>query len=134
MTIAREQRYREMAGRGKYHKLYTHLSNLGTQEWNTSFNEIEAILGFELPASARLHRPWWGNQSNGNGHSQSLAWTLAGWETARVDMDAETLLLRRKHPEVVRKLSLDEWWPPHPTARWPEGMSLRREDMYEDRV
>ena len=85
MTIAREQRYREMAGRGKYHKLYTPLSNLGTQEWNTSFNEIEAILGFELPASARLHRPWWGNQSNGNGHSQSLAWTLAGWETAHVN-------------------------------------------------
>ena len=134
MTIAREQRYREMAGRGKYHKLYTHLSNLGTQEWNTSFNEIEAILGFELPASARLHRPWWGNQSNGNGHSQSLAWTLAGWETAHVNMDAETLLLRRKHPEVVRKLSLDEWWPPHPTARLAEGVSLRREDMYEDRV
>ena len=134
MTIAREQRYREMAGRGKYHKLYTHLSNLGMQEWNTSFNEIEAILGFELPASARLHRPWWGNQSNGNGHSQSLAWTLAGWETAHVNMDAETLLLRRKHPEVVRKLSLDEWWPPHPTARLAEGVSLRREDMYEDRV
>lgn len=134
MTIALEQRYREMAGRGKYHKLYAHLSNLGTQEWNTSFNEIEAILGFELPASARLHRPWWGNQSNGNGHSQSLAWTLAGWETAHVNMDAETLLLRRKHSEVVRKLSLDEWWPPHPTARLAEGVSLRREDMYEDRV
>ena len=49
-------------------------------------------------------------------------------------MDAETLLLRRKHPEVVRKLSLDELWPVHPTARWPEGLSLRREDIYEERV
>ena len=134
MTIAREQKYREMASRGKYRKLYAHLSCLGVQEWSTSFNEIEAILGFQLPASARLHRPWWGNQSNGNGHSQSLAWTLAGWETAHVDLDAETLLLRRKHPEVVRKLSLDELWPVHPTARWPEGLSLRREDIYEERV
>ena len=26
--------------------------------------------------------------------------------------------------------SLDEWWPPHPTARLQEGVSLRREDMY----
>ena len=134
MTIAHQQRYREMAARGKYRKLYAHLSNLGTQEWSTSFNEIESILGFDLPASARLHRPWWGNQGNGNGHSQSLAWTVAGWETARVDMDAETLLLRRKPTEVVRKLSLDEIWPVHPTARWPEGLSLRREDIYDERV
>jgi len=134
MTIAREQRYREMAARGKYRNLYIHLSNLGTQEWSTSFNEIEAILGFQLPVSARMHRPWWGNQSNGNGHSQSLAWTLAGWETAHVDMDAETLVLRRQHPAVTRNLSLDELWPAHPTARLAEGLSLRREDMYEDRI
>ena len=134
MTIAREQRYREMAARGKYRNLYAHLCSLAGQEWHASFRDIETVLGFELPASARLHRPWWGNQSNGNGHSQSLAWTLAGWETAHVDMDAETLLLRRKHPEVVRRLSLDELWPVHPTARWPEGLSLRREDMYEERM
>ena len=29
---------------------------------------------------------------------------------------------------------LDGWWPVHPTAQWAEGLSLRREDMYEDRV
>lgn len=29
---------------------------------------------------------------------------------------------------------LDVWWPPHPTARLAEGVSLRREDMYEERV
>lgn len=33
-----------------------------------------------------------------------------------------------------RSAVLDEWWPPHPTARLAEGVSLRREDMYEDRV
>ena len=50
-------------------------------------------------------------------------------------MDAETLLLRRrKHTQAVRKLSLDEVWPVHPTAVWPEGLSLRREDIYEDRI
>ena len=30
--------------------------------------------------------------------------------------------------------ALDVWWPPHPTARLAEGVSLRREDIYEDRV
>jgi len=131
----RDQKYREMAARGKYRRLYIHLCGLTAQEWRTSFGEIESIVGFELPPSARLHRPWWANQSNGNGHSQALAWSVAGWETADVDMDAETLLLRRrKHTQAVRKLSLDEVWPVHPTAVWPEGMSLRREDIYEDRI
>lgn len=135
MATDREQRYGEMAARGKYRRLYGHLCNLRTQEWHASFSEIESVLGFELPASARLHRPWWGNQSGGNGHSQSLAWTVAGWETARVDMDAETVSLRRRtSPDAVRKPRLDEWWPPHPTARLAEGVSLRREDMYEERV
>ena len=134
MAIDRDRKYREMAARGKYQGLYTHLCSLRTHEWRTSFREIESILGFELPDSARLYRPWWANQSAGNGHSQALAWGVAGWETAQVDMDAETLLLRRKRPEAVRKLSLDEVWPVHPTAVWPEGLSLGREDIYEDRV
>ena len=135
MALDRNRKYREMAARGKYQRLFTHLSGHQAQEWRTSFGEIESIIGFELPASARLHRPWWANQSSANGHSQALAWSVAGWETAEVDMDSETLLFRRrKRPETDRKLSLDEVWPVHPTAKWPEGLSLRREDMYEGRV
>ena len=94
MTIDRDQKYRDMAVRGKYRRLYTHLCSLPARAWRTTFGEIESILGFELPASARLHRPWWSNQRGGNGHSQALAWSVAGWETASVDMDSETLLLR----------------------------------------
>ena len=135
MPIDRDQKYREMAVRGKYQRLYTYLCGLQSQEWRTSFGEIESIIGFELPASARLHRPWWANQSSGAGHSHALAWSIAGWETAEVDMDSETLLLRRrKRPEVVRKLRIDEVLPVHPTAVWPKGLSLRREDIYEDRI
>ena len=92
MAIDRDRKYREMAIRGKYRSLYTHLCSLPAQEWRTTFREIESIIGFELPPSARLHRPWWSNQSGGNGHSQALAWSVAGWETADVDMDAETLV------------------------------------------
>ena len=134
MAIDRDQKYREMVVRGKYRRLYAHLCNLWAQEWRTSFGEIESIIGFELPMSARLHRPWWGNQSSGNGHSQSLAWSVAGWETAEVDMDAETLLLRRKRPEAALGFNLDEAWPVHSAEAWPEGLSLRREDMYEERM
>ena len=47
MVIDRGTRYREMAGRGKYRRLYEHLCGLRTGEWRTSFGEIESIIGFE---------------------------------------------------------------------------------------
>ena len=134
MVVDRSDKYRKMVERGKYQRLYSYLRSLQAQEWRTSFGEIEAVVGFQLPPSARLHRPWWGNQKRSNGHSHALAWSVAGWETAEVDMDAETLLFRRRHPKAEARPSLDEVWPVHPTAVWPEGLSLRREDLYEERV
>lgn len=126
----KEQLYRQMAAKGKYHRLYTHLCRLTTQEWRTTFSEVETIIGFGLPPSARLHRPWWSNQSGRIGHSQALAWAAAGWETAEVDMDAETLLLRRKAVDSARRFNLDEVLPVHSAGGWPEDLSLRREDIY----
>ena len=134
MVVDRSDKYRKMVERGKYQRLYSYLRSLQAQEWRTSFGEIEAVVGFQLPPSARLHRPWWGNQKRSNGHSHALAWSVAGWETAEVDMDAETLLFRRRHPKAEARPSLDEAWPVHPTAVWPDGLSLRREDLYEERV
>ena len=134
MALDRRDRQLEMVLRGKYQRLYTYLSSLQHQEWRTTFGEVEAVMGFELPPSARLHRPWWGNQRGGNGHSHALAWSVAGWETAEVDMEAETLVFRRTEPTSVPRLPLDVAWPVHPTAVWPEGLSLRREDLYEERV
>ena len=134
MMIDREQRYRGMAMRGKYRRLYAHLRGLGSREWNASFTEVEAVLGFQLPVSARMHRPWWANQSRGNGHSHALAWTTAGWETAQVDMEAETLLFRRRELKPERRATLDEFWPVHSAGAWPADLSLRRENIYDDRV
>ena len=104
MAVDRNDKYRQMVLRGKYQRLYTYLRGRQVDEWRTSFSEIEAVIGFDLPPSARLHRPWWGNQKSGNGHSHALAWSIAGWETAEVDMDAETLLFRRTHPRPVPRL------------------------------
>ncbi len=134
MVLDQKDEYRKMVLRGKYQPLYQYLSSLQAQEWRTTFSEVEAVIGFDLPPSARLHRPWWGNQRGGNGHSHALAWSVAGWETAEVDMEGGTLLFRRTGLNPVPRLTLDEAWPVHPTAVWPEGLSLRREDLYEDRV
>ena len=133
MAIDRDPKYRERVVRGKYHRLYMYLSGLQAGDWRASFSEIELILGFDLPASARRHRPWWANQGSGGGHSHARAWVVAGWETAEVDMGSETLLFRRRErPQTAGIQSLDEVWPAHPTAVWQKGASLRREDMYDD--
>ena len=135
MDLDRDRKYREMAIRGKYQRLYTYLCRLRAEEWRTTFSKIESILGFTLPVSARLHRPWWANQSGGNGHSQALAWGVAGWETAEVDMDTETLVLRRRQSAATtRPHTLAAVWPVHRAGAWPHGLSLRREDIYEDRA
>ena len=134
MTTDRSQTYRDMAARGKYGRLFANLCSLQTHEWRTTFREIESTLGFQLPASARLYRPWWGNQRLGSGHSQALAWNAAGWETAEVDLDAETLVLRRMRPPPGPALDLDQILPVHSAGAWPRGLSLRREDIYEDRL
>ena len=134
MAVDTRDKYREIVLRGKYRRLYRYLGSLQVSEWRTSFSQIEAVIGFGLPPSARLHRPWWGNQRRSGGHSHALAWNVAGWETAEVDMDGETLLFRRTRTEPPPRPPLDEAWPVHHTAVWPESLSLRREDLYEERV
>ena len=132
MVIDRAQKHRQMAARGKYQRLYSHLCSLPDREWKVSFADIETVLGFELPESARIHRPWWSNQIDG--HSEAIAWMAAGWETAEVDVRGETLLFRRQQTQAIRRPSLNEVWPVYSAGRWPEGMSLDRADIYEDRV
>lgn len=134
MTIDRDERFSKMASRGKYRRLYAHLCSLAASEWRASFREIEDVLGFELPDSARLHRPWWANQSPGSGHSQALAWGAAGWETCEVDMAAETLVLRRRRRGSAPTLALDDLWPVHRAGPWPKGLSLSRTDIYDDHL
>jgi hypothetical protein len=57
------------------------------------FSEIERLLGFDLPASARRHRAWWSN-SAGNS-TMTRIWLEVGFETAQVDLETERLVFRR---------------------------------------
>lgn len=81
--------------RGKYAPLFHHLERIKSAEWSTTFAEIERILGFSLPDSARLYRPWWANAEK-SGHSQAMAWSVAGWKTADVDLEGERLVFKRE--------------------------------------
>ena len=79
---------------GKYAPLYRHLSARRGEEWRVSFTEVEAVLGFPLPDSARLYPAWWSN----GGHSQARAWLAAGWRTRSIDLGGETLVFERMAP------------------------------------
>ncbi|MEJ0051701.1 MAG: hypothetical protein WDN02_10955 [Methylovirgula sp.] len=93
--IARRELLRQAAQRGKYAPLHSYLAGLTGLEWRATFGDIERILGFSLPDSARIHRPWWANQGQRGGHSHALAWEMASWKTSQVDMVNETIAFVR---------------------------------------
>lgn len=48
-----------------------------------TIDQIEAVLGFILPASARKYRPWWANALT---NTQAKSWLHAGWEVDSVKL------------------------------------------------
>ena len=83
--------------RGTYGPLCRHLLTVQEKRWAVTFKEIEEILAFPLPTSAREHRAWWGNDGT---HVQARAWRAAGWRTQDVDLGAETLVFERSAPRA----------------------------------
>jgi len=77
---------RSRSSEGRYAPLPRLLLAQPRRELALSFQDLERILGRELPPSARRHRPWWSNSSAG--HSHARGWLDAGWRVARVDLDA----------------------------------------------
>ena len=94
MTITPDQPGHKAAVRGKYAPLYRHLCDLPGSEWPATFGEVEKILGFRLPGSARRYLAWWSNGTGG--HSHALSWHAAGWRTRAVNIEAETLMFVRR--------------------------------------
>ncbi|MFT4254976.1 MAG: hypothetical protein QM608_21135, partial [Caulobacter sp.] len=69
----------------KYEPLKRHLeAAFGVEQLRMAFDEIEAVLGFSLPRSAREHQAWWSNTRIG--HTHAAAWLDAGWKTAALDL------------------------------------------------
>jgi hypothetical protein len=80
--------------RGSYAPLADHLSGLSSSTEQLSFAQLERILGRPLPASARRHRAWWANNSEGT-HSHARSWMGVGWLVDTVDLNSGTVRLRR---------------------------------------
>ncbi|MGN8200507.1 DUF7662 domain-containing protein [Salinisphaera sp. RV14] len=79
----------------RYGKLSAYLNEAGsdTKLRHFHFADLEDILGFPLPASARRYPAWWANDRQPSRHSN--AWLSAGWETAELDLRHEQVTFRR---------------------------------------
>lgn len=78
---------------GKYLPLHTFLMRRHADMVVLSFTQIEDLLGFALPDSARTQREWWTTDA-GADTPCSDAWRLAG-RTARANVLARNVLFER---------------------------------------
>ncbi len=81
---------------GKYQKLYQYLQNRFANVVVLTFAQIEDLLGFVLPASARDDLAWWANPDPATApSSHSRSWTLAT-RTATANLRAQTVTFERE--------------------------------------
>jgi hypothetical protein len=88
---------------GKYSKLGVFLQNSTIDPVKLTFNDVENILGFNLPKSARKYQAWWAN--NGDSHTHAVdGWLAMGWMT-KVALDNQVVIFtRREDAEKVKQI------------------------------
>jgi DNA-binding transcriptional regulator YiaG len=77
----------------KYYPLFEHLQRSEWDEITLTFTKIEALLGLDLPPSARTRRAWWSNRSQGA--LQASAWMEAGYHIEDLDLDQERVTFHK---------------------------------------
>ena len=82
---------------GKYKALYEYLDNRYANTVVLTFAQIEDLLGFTLPDSARVDHAWWANNGpDDTPPHQSRSSTLAS-RTATPNLQAQTVVFERAH-------------------------------------
>lgn len=77
---------------GKYRPLTDWLMTQTVDSTTVSFNELEVVIGFPLPPSARSHLPYWYSVRN----SLGKAIAAAGFKPRPVNLTSETVTLIRR--------------------------------------
>jgi hypothetical protein len=81
---------------GEYQLLHKYLRDRYANRVVLTFAEIEDLLGFALPASARLQQEWWGGTDPVAHQSPQVdSWTLAS-RTATVNLVAQSVVFERQ--------------------------------------
>jgi hypothetical protein len=77
----------------QYLALYTYLEHRYASNVVLTFEQMEALLGFALPARASTEREWW-TSSSGDMDQHSEAWSVAQ-RTATPNLSARTVSFER---------------------------------------
>jgi hypothetical protein len=76
----------------RYNKLRDFLTTYHAVQLHMAFEQIEGMIGGELPTEAYTFKSWWANNRH---NPQAIAWMEAGWEIFDVDLQQKCLVLRR---------------------------------------
>ena len=90
----------------KYDPLRRYLEGATSAELPLSFSEVERVLGFPLPPSAKAHATWWSN--NTGTHVGVRAWRDIGWKTSRVDLGSQRVVFVRGAHDAVASQATGE--------------------------
>jgi hypothetical protein len=108
---------------GKYEPLTEFLRKQRMEQVAMTFAEIERVVGFKLPQSARQHRAWWSN--NPSNSVMTKAWLDAGFHSEQVDMAGRKLVFSRSSPGPTGGKGRGSAGPAAPAGRslygWLEG-------------
>ena len=107
---------------GKYEPLRRFLKTQNAKAVVMTFDEVERVLGFTLPASHR-YRAWWSNNAFNN--VMTNEWLAAGFKTEQVDIEGRKLVFRRVSavPTAPKASESDGAKKPrrHPLFGWMKG-------------
>jgi hypothetical protein len=91
----------------KYEPLSDWLRGQKGTALDLNFRQIESVLRFALPKSARTYREWWANSRSG--HVQSRGWMDANWQVDAVELERQRVKFVKRtsdsYAEVLRELS-----------------------------
>jgi hypothetical protein len=83
-----------MSALRKYRPLQAHLERRRGRPEMLTFEDIELIIGKQLPESAWKHRSFWANDNQEkNGHAR--AWVRAGYRVAYLDREQKVVRFER---------------------------------------
>jgi len=83
----------------EYVSLYTYLEHRYASIVVLTFEQMEALLGFALPASARTERDWWTGAAVQTG-PHAAAWMEAG-RVATPNLPARTVMFERPAADFI---------------------------------
>jgi hypothetical protein len=94
-TGVRASTTQPVAVSAEYLSLHKYLDDRYANTVVLTFAEIEDLLGFTLPALARLRQDWWANgDADSSPSAQSCSWTRAR-RSATANLLAETVVFER---------------------------------------